>query len=99
VPEALHFCDFADRLGIDADELGHVCPACTAAGAADHEGGYSTCLGVEIDHQDGTTSCSLGDDCAGADVLHPSGQTCGLLAPCERCGIDAPLLAGQTSHG
>ncbi|TQJ36870.1 hypothetical protein FBY34_8826 [Streptomyces sp. SLBN-115] len=37
-PKALHFCDYADQLGITADELDHICPACTAAGAADPPG-------------------------------------------------------------
>lgn len=92
VPEALHFCDYADRLGITADELGHVCPACTAAGATDHPRMFLLCTGVEIDHRDGTTTCSLEDGCAGDDVPHASGQSCGLLAPCERCGITAPLV-------
>jgi len=93
VPEALHYCDYADQLGIDADELGHLCPACTASGTSGQEAPmFSTCTGIEIDHQDGTTTCSLGDDCAGADMLHGSGQTCGLLGPCERCGITTPLL-------
>lgn len=92
VPEALHFCDYADRLGITADELGHICPECTAPGSAGHPRAVTSCPGIEIDHQDGTTTCSLEDDCAGADVLHGSGQTCGLLKPCQRCGITSPLL-------
>lgn len=93
VPEALHFCDYADRLGIRADELGHTCPSCTAVGAADQPGMFSSCTGTEIDHQDGTTTCTLGDGCVGEDVMHASGQSCGLLAPCERCGIATPLVS------
>lgn len=92
VPEALHFCDHADELGIHADELGHVCPACTAPGAAEHSRMLSLCTGIEIDHRDGSTTCSLGDHCLGDNMPHGSGQTCGLLAPCERCGITAPLV-------
>ncbi|MET7816522.1 hypothetical protein ABZT26_37535 [Streptomyces sp. NPDC005395] len=95
VPEALHFCDYADQLGITADELGHVCPACTAPGATAHPRAFEVCTGTEIDHQDGTTTCSLGSDCLGAEELHASGQTCGMLAPCARCGITEPLVGGR----
>lgn len=92
VPVALHFCDYADRIGITADELGHICPQCTAAGSAGHSRAVMACPGVELDHPDGTTTCTLGDDCVGADVFHGSGRTCNLLEPCERCGITSPLL-------
>lgn len=92
VPEALHFCDYADRLGITADELGHICPECTATGSAGHPRAVTACPGVELDHQDGTTTCTLGDDCAGPDVFHGTGRTCNLLNPCERCGSVAPLI-------
>ncbi|MGK4909678.1 hypothetical protein [Streptomyces albus] len=92
VPEALHFCDYADRLGITGDELGHVCPECTVEGASGHPRRVTFCTGVEIEHQNGTTTCSLGTECTGLDTLHPSGQTCGLLSPCEQCGITTPLL-------
>lgn len=93
LPEALHFCHYADRLGIDADELGHVCQACTAAGASEAGSMFSACTGIELDHRDGTTSCSLGDSCHEKDAPHAAGQTCGLMEPCERCGIFAPMLA------
>ncbi|MGW1163616.1 hypothetical protein ACWD48_36630 [Streptomyces sp. NPDC002519] len=92
IPGALHFCDDADRLGIRADELGQTCPGCTAVGQAEGLRMFVLCTGVEVDHEDGTTTCSLGDDCASPGNLHGAGITCGLLAPCERCGITAPLL-------
>jgi hypothetical protein len=92
VPEALHFCDYADQLGIHADELGHICPQCTATGAAGHAGAITLCTGIQIDHQDGTTTCTLGEDCSDPDAMHPSGQTCGLFEPCDHCGITAPRI-------
>ncbi|MGP3691761.1 hypothetical protein ACTVZO_45270 [Streptomyces sp. IBSNAI002] len=91
VPEALQYCDRADEF---VDELFHTCAGCSglkaAAGAMPEQ--YRVCAGTEIDHSDGETTCTLGDGCLGADQLHASGQTCGLLAPCERCGITSPLL-------
>lgn len=93
VPEALHFCDYANQLGITADELGHICLACTAAGAADHPDALPLCTGIEINHRDGTTTCSVGSECPGEDTPHASGQSCGLFEPCDGCGIPAPLLA------
>lgn len=93
VPEALHFCDHADQLGIGADELGHVCPACTAPGSASGNArAWTVCTGTEIEHQDGTSTCTLGAACLGPDEFHASGRTCGLLEPCGRCGITVPRV-------
>lgn len=84
VPEALQYCDFADLFGIYADELDHHCPTCITADTTEDEPGV--CTGTELDHEDGTTTCSLGNDCGG---VHMTGNTCNLLNPCDRCGLPA----------
>lgn len=85
VPEALHYCDAAGRLGITADELGHVCPQCTAVGVTAQQASGG-CVGVELDHRDGGEStCTLGAGCSGG--FHASGRSCGLFEPCQLCGI------------
>jgi len=70
LPEALHYCDHADRLGIHADELGHLCTACTALGEGSHDPMFSACTGTELDHEDGAATCSLGDACQGIGLPH-----------------------------
>lgn len=58
-----------------------------------HPDALSPCTGMEIHHRDGTTACSLGNECPGEDAPHTSRQCCGLSEPCDGCGIPAPLLA------
>ncbi|MGW6569292.1 hypothetical protein [Streptomyces sp. NPDC054975] len=85
VPEALQYCEHAHRFDL-LDPLDHTCARCPGTPA-------DLCPGSEVEHQDGTVTCSLGDDCHGPDMLHPDGQSCGLFTPCEPCGITTPLLA------
>lgn len=48
--------------------------------------GIAACSGTSVDHEDGTTTCSLDDDCTGPELLHASGMSCSLLAtPCIHC--------------
>uniref|UniRef100_UPI002F91276A hypothetical protein n=1 Tax=Streptomyces virginiae TaxID=1961 RepID=UPI002F91276A len=88
LPEAMQFCRDADDFGGLDDRLAS-CQWCTPTQAPALP---ATCPGVELDHQDGTVGCTLGAGCAGADVLHLDGRTCGLFEPCEPCGITRAAL-------
>lgn len=91
VPEALQYCEHADLFDL-VDPLFHTCADCSHLGSAgDEPPPFTMCPGTELDHGDGTTTCSLGADCAGAEQLHAQGQSCNMFAPCERCGTPALL--------
>ena len=47
--------------------------------------GLEHCHGVEIEHFDGSISCTLGVLCAGAVVIHLQSETCGLVRRCDHC--------------
>lgn len=92
VPEAMQLCRDADEFG-GMDYRVESCDWCTTTGG----GSMDTCAGTEIDHQDGTVSCTLGAECAGANAVHINARTCGLFEPCEPCGITTaavPMTAG-----
>jgi hypothetical protein len=67
-----------EEISLEALSPGDDCSACAAQ--VEH------CHGVEVDHQDGTVSCSFGAECLGADALHVRGVSCFLVGPCDRCG-------------
>src|SRR5665811_180318 len=46
------------------------------------------CHGTEFDHEDGSTTCSLQDQCEGSDAIHFYGESCTLRHSCDRCGPD-----------
>ncbi|MFV2116538.1 hypothetical protein ACFHW0_30020 [Micromonospora sp. LOL_025] len=64
-------------------QTGHACQRCVAHSENAALIGPS-CTGVEIEHDDGTTECSEGDACVGADELHGSGRSCRVFGPCPR---------------
>jgi hypothetical protein len=68
------------------DNLRNACPRCfgIAAGSADLIP-MSRCMGTELDHLDGTTTCTEGAACPGGDVVHVSGMSCSLAGPCAHC--------------
>lgn len=88
--DAVEPCRNAGALEVDVN---HACPSC-----AQYASGEvlqlldSSCSGIEIEHQDGETSCSLGADCVGPDAFHASGQSCGMFVPCQRCGTERALI-------
>jgi hypothetical protein len=53
---------------------------------------FPHCHGTELEHTDDSVTCSLGDECAGEGVAHFLSHTCFMFYPCERCGVDSPLL-------
>ncbi len=70
-----------------ATEMGHTCDRCAHVGGGD---GLLWCPATEIEHEDGTVTCELGDECAGTGAMHASGMSCSVSAlagraPCERC--------------
>jgi hypothetical protein len=92
-PDALATCD-DDRV----PEVAHVCrrcvdqkpvvdnPAPASAVKAGVMPGIAACAGMEIDHEDGSVTCSLGDDCADPGAFHASGISCSLTGDhCDIC--------------
>jgi hypothetical protein len=49
--------------------------------------GAAVCPGMEVDHIDGSVTCTEGRLCLGAESLHAQGMTCSLLS--EPCGVCA----------
>ncbi|MFC9949968.1 hypothetical protein ACFVIN_05395 [Streptomyces prasinus] len=44
------------------------------------------CSGLQLDHQDGSMSCSLGSDCPGVAQPHAGWTDCHSHGPCAHCG-------------
>lgn len=67
-------------------DLRSACPRCfeVAAVSPDLVAG-GRCMGTQIDHEDGETTCTEGDACPGDDVWHATGMSCTFAGPCERC--------------
>lgn len=82
VPEALQFCHLAELF--EDSEPSKPCPACTHL--IDWAAAGEVCQGSAIDHRDGAVFCSLGPECAGAELPHVIAMSCpGLDQPCDRC--------------
>ncbi len=62
------------------------CPDCAELhGCSWCAQGLEHCDGVLVTHRDGSESCTA-VVCVGLpDVEHPSGMSCGMLGPCDRC--------------
>jgi hypothetical protein len=58
------------------------------AGALSATGGG--CSGLQLDHQDGSMSCSLGGDCPGVALPHAGWTDCRTQGPCAHC--DGPSV-------
>jgi hypothetical protein len=43
------------------------------------------CAGQQLDHRDGSMSCSLGADCPGVALPHDGWRACDLYEPCAFC--------------
>lgn len=69
----------------------HACPRCLThsdgAELAEH-----TCTGQLVEHDDGTTDCTAGEKCLGADALHMSSRSCRFAGPCP------PRLPAGVTH-
>ncbi|MCQ4046702.1 hypothetical protein [Streptantibioticus rubrisoli] len=43
------------------------------------------CTGLQLDHRDGSMSCSRGLDCPGVALPHRGWADCDLYGPCAHC--------------
>jgi len=43
------------------------------------------CMGTQLDHHDGVTTCTEGDVCPGDEVFHAVMMSCSMAGPCARC--------------
>ena len=44
-----------------------------------------TCSGYQLDHRDGSMSCSRGLDCPGVALPHQGWGDCEVFGPCAHC--------------
>ncbi|MBC2901888.1 hypothetical protein [Streptomyces cupreus] len=51
------------------------------------------CSGLKLDHEDGSTSCSLGQDCPDVALLHAGWTDCRAHGACAHC--DGPPVRWQ----
>jgi hypothetical protein len=66
--------------------LRNACPRCFEVAAVSPDRlDLARCMGTQIDHQDGVTTCTEGEACPGDEVFHASGMSCSFFGPCERC--------------
>lgn len=67
-------------------DLRNACPRCFEVAAVSPDRvDVPRCMGAQVDHQDGVTTCTEGAACPGDDVFHASGMSCSFFGPCERC--------------
>jgi hypothetical protein len=78
MPDPMGAVGLLGSVSLESLAPGDECSACAA--------GVEHCHGVELDHKDGTVSCSLDSECLGSDVLHVRGASCFLVGPCGHCG-------------
>ncbi|MCW2899232.1 MAG: hypothetical protein JWO67_1497 [Streptosporangiaceae bacterium] len=54
-------------------------------GMADVLGAVGGCSGLQLDHKDGSMSCSRGENCPGVALPHQGWSDCGAFGPCAYC--------------